>query len=149
MKQISSFKKRIECRCGRVHECAINDVVIGRGALEQAAGLLKDICSVLIVSDANTRPLCFDRLTAGLKDAGIRWTHARYDTESRQRVVHLWMHCEPPGNHQIFQSGNACLQIVRQRKRNGGPENPPCNRDPTGPKLSVLPVKEHQTAQSQ
>ena len=75
-----SFKKVIEnCVCGHKHQCSIQNVVIGKDALQQVPTLLKNIRKVLIVSDGNTRPLAFEKVTSALETAGISWCEAYFD----------------------------------------------------------------------
>lgn len=74
------IKKVIEnCVCGHKHQCSIQDVVIGKDALQQVPTLLRDIRKVLIVSDGNTRPLAFEKVTSSLQTAGIAWREAYFD----------------------------------------------------------------------
>ncbi|MBO6158197.1 MAG: sn-glycerol-1-phosphate dehydrogenase, partial [Firmicutes bacterium] len=68
------------CECGRVHACPIKETVIGPGAVFKVPGLLEGISSVLIVSDANTRPLVWEALAGSLSEAGIRFREAFFDT---------------------------------------------------------------------
>ena len=65
--------------CGMTHDCAIERVLLGKEAIEQIPGLLKDHPGVLIVWDGNTRPLCADRLIPALDAAGISWKEAFFD----------------------------------------------------------------------
>ena len=60
-----SFQEQ-KCECGMKHSCPVEDVIIGEGAVEKAAALLSEHKNVLIVSDANTRPLAFDRLSGAV-----------------------------------------------------------------------------------
>lgn len=73
------LNKRFSCVCGRVHECSIEEIVIGRNALESVPSLLKGLKKVLVVSDGNTRPLCFDRLKALLEGVGIACCEKFFD----------------------------------------------------------------------
>ncbi len=75
-----SFEKDIkDCVCGHVHQCSIKDVVIGKDALLQVPALLSGIRKVLIVSDGNTRPLAFNKVTAALQAEGISWCEAYFN----------------------------------------------------------------------
>ena len=65
--------------CGHKHQCSIQDVVIGKDALQQVPTLLKNIRKALIVSDGNTRPLAFEKVTSALETAGISWCEASFD----------------------------------------------------------------------
>lgn len=53
--------------------------MIGKDALQQVPTLLKNIRKVLIVSDGNTRPLAFEKVTSALETAGISWCEAYFD----------------------------------------------------------------------
>ena len=65
--------------CGMTHDCAIERVLLGKGALEQIPALLKQYRTVLIVWDGNTRPLCANRLLPVLNAAEIQWKEAFFD----------------------------------------------------------------------
>jgi len=74
-----SFQEQT-CECGMKHSCPVEDVIIGEGAVEKAAALLSEHKNVLIVSDANTRPLAFDRLSKALSEKNISFGEVFFDT---------------------------------------------------------------------
>lgn len=51
---VNDFLKKIECKCGKVHECDIKKVYIEDGAISKLYDLTKDFNSVLLVADENT-----------------------------------------------------------------------------------------------
>lgn len=65
------FSPSFSCVCGQTHSCEIEKVIIGSGALDQAAPLLVGMRRVLIVSDGNTRGLAVGRLIAALSAQGV------------------------------------------------------------------------------
>ena len=69
-------KKNENCRCQMVHTCAIDDVIIEKGANKKIPDLLAAYSSrdVTVVSDNNTHPLCGAEIAKALQSAGIRVT---------------------------------------------------------------------------
>ncbi len=68
--------------CGLVHDCAIQNVVIREDAAQAVPELLRGFSRALIVSDGNTRPLCFDSLSAALESAGVAFDEAFFPQTS-------------------------------------------------------------------
>ncbi len=65
------FQKEFRCNCGKVHTCAIDDVIIASGALEQLPYVVKNYNHILLVADEHTYPLCGDRVKNLLADQQI------------------------------------------------------------------------------
>ena len=72
MKFLHSFS----CACGRIHECPVREVVVGHKAIREVPRLLEGVSHILLVSDANTRPLAIEELSRLLGEAGIRYGEA-------------------------------------------------------------------------
>ena len=61
------INRDIACACGRTHRCDIESLRIGSGVLEELPSLIPHR-HVLLVADANTYPLCGDRVRKLLGD---------------------------------------------------------------------------------
>lgn len=73
------FLRELKCRCGRVHRCDIESVCIEQDSIERIPALLKGYEKALLVSDANTRPLAFERVQKALHEGGIAFREAFFD----------------------------------------------------------------------
>jgi len=61
------INRDLHCSCGRTHRCDIEALKIGSGALDALPDLISNR-HILLVADANTYPLCGDRVRALLGD---------------------------------------------------------------------------------
>lgn len=109
-----SFEKDIKnCVCGCVHQCSIKDVVIGKDALLQVPALLSGISKVLIVSDGNTRPLAFNKVTAALQAEGISWCEAYFDQSDvvipNEKSVEFILSCAAPDVEALVGIGSGVI----------------------------------------
>ena len=50
------------CRCERMHNCPIDDIVIGENALASLVNACSGFNSILLVSDQNTYSVCGERV---------------------------------------------------------------------------------------
>ena len=67
--EISDFLKGIRnCCCGRDHDCPIESVIIGKGAISSLSDLVKNFKSILLVADENTYDVCGSSVTSELGD---------------------------------------------------------------------------------
>ena len=67
--EILDLLKGIEnCECGRDHDCPIESVIIGKGAISSLSGLVKNFKSILLVADENTYDVCGSSVTSELGD---------------------------------------------------------------------------------
>ena len=67
--EISDFLKGIRnCCCGRDHDCPIESVIIGKGAISSLSDLVKNFKSILLVADENTYDICGSSVTSELGD---------------------------------------------------------------------------------
>ncbi|MBE5744337.1 MAG: iron-containing alcohol dehydrogenase [Clostridiales bacterium] len=62
MMNVNDFLKKIDCKCGRTHECDIKKVYIEDGAIFKLAKLIKEYDSVLLVADENTFNACGEKV---------------------------------------------------------------------------------------
>ena len=67
--EILDLLKGIEnCECGRDHDCPIESVIIGKGAISSLSGLVKNFKSILLVADENTYGVCGSSVASALGD---------------------------------------------------------------------------------
>lgn len=66
--EIDELLKGIDCSCGSHHTCAIENVVIRRGAIEELAALISGYHKILLVADENTYVTCGERALAQIGD---------------------------------------------------------------------------------
>lgn len=57
-----------DCECGRVHDCPIDSVVIGKGAISSLSKLAEGFGGVLLVADENTYAVCGSAVANELGD---------------------------------------------------------------------------------
>ncbi|MBQ9967543.1 MAG: sn-glycerol-1-phosphate dehydrogenase [Oscillospiraceae bacterium] len=50
--------KEFDCDCGKRHNCAIRHIHIGKGALQELPGTVKNYSDILLVADPNTYGVC-------------------------------------------------------------------------------------------
>lgn len=69
-----------DCSCGLEHFCAIEDIIIEKGANKKIPALISTTSckDVVVVSDNNTHPLCASDIAAELKAHGIKVTEMIY-----------------------------------------------------------------------
>ena len=67
--EILDLLKGIEnCECGRGHDCPIESVIIGKGAILSLSHLVQDFKSILLVADENTYGVCGSSVASALGD---------------------------------------------------------------------------------
>ena len=68
------LKRDIQCSCGHVHRCDIDDILVGPGVVERLPELLaKDNYQrICIVEDENTKPILGDRVKTLVEKAGYQ-----------------------------------------------------------------------------
>ena len=67
--RINDLLKGIDaCECGRDHDCPIDSVVIGKGAISALSGLAKNYKGILLVADSNTYAVCGEAVERELTD---------------------------------------------------------------------------------
>ena len=75
--------KRINCTCGKEHECEIKKVVIRNGALNELAAMTSDFKHITLVCDDNTYRVCGKRVEEMLADK----IHGRVTYSAHQGFV--------------------------------------------------------------
>ena len=73
------FLQSFSCDCGRTHECPVREVLIGHDVIREIPRLLSGLHRVLIISDANTRPLAIGELMDALSAGGILFSEVFFD----------------------------------------------------------------------
>lgn len=66
------LKKNIQCACGHVHRCEIEDIVVGKGVLKELPRLLEKCAyeHICIIEDENTKFALGDEVERITKEAG-------------------------------------------------------------------------------
>ena len=67
------------CSCGQTHQCQTRAIHIGKGALEEIPQFLAGCSRVLVVSDANTKDACGERVVTLLQGAGFTVREACFE----------------------------------------------------------------------
>ncbi len=63
---IKTLLTGVDCKCGKRHDCAIKEVIIQDGAINQVADLARGYNRIVIISDNNTYPLCGAKIVSDL-----------------------------------------------------------------------------------
>lgn len=62
MKVSEVINHTIKCSCGAEHRCDIEDLYIGKGAIEELPKVIAKYSKIMLVSDKNTDALCGDKV---------------------------------------------------------------------------------------
>lgn len=62
------LKGDMDCECGRAHECPIDFVKIGKGAIKEFSELCAEYKNIILVSDANTYRVCGSEIESLIKN---------------------------------------------------------------------------------
>lgn len=77
---IKELLSGIDCSCGKHHECGIDSVIIGNGAISELKKLTDNYSDILIVADGNTYGAAGERVALALE--GKKYSKVIFDGKS-------------------------------------------------------------------